>query len=96
MVCGMKKWDIKDIAFDPTVEKALRVFLRGNPTYKKMLDARINDLLNFPELVWASALIDDEDSNEAEFVTHNQQIDLAGKVYRKSGLVYITYFAFHR
>ena len=92
----MEKWHIKAIDFDPATGKALLAFLEDNPTYKKMVDARIGDLLNFPDLAWASSITDREDSNRAEFVTYHQQIDLAGKVYRKSGVVYITHFEFHR
>ncbi len=92
----MEKWNLKKIDFEPEVELVLLEFIKKHQTYKKMLDARINDLLNFPDLVWASAVFDDNDSNTAEFITYHQQIDLAGKVYRKNGLIYITHFEFHR
>lgn len=92
----MKKWNIQSIDFDPETGKVLQEFIKKNPTYKKMLDARIKDLLNFPELIWATAVFDQFDSNEGEFVTCHQQMDLAGKVYRKSRIVYITHFEFHR
>ncbi len=92
----MGKWGLTKIDFDPETEKALKEFIKDHSDYKKMLDARINDLLNFPELVWASAVFDKKDSNVGEFITYHQQIDLAGKVYRKTGVIYITHFEFHR
>ena len=92
----MGKWGLRNIEFEPETEKALKEFIKDNPVYKEMLDSRINDLLNFPELVWASAVFDRKDSNLGEFVTYHQQIDLAGKVYRKTGVIYITHFEFHR
>ncbi len=48
-----------------------------------MLDSRINDFLNFPELVWASAVFDRKDSNVGDFVTCHEQIDLAGRIANK-------------
>src|SRR5271157_4118295 len=92
----MEKWGLRCIEFEPETEKALKEFIKDHSEFKKMLDARINDLLNFPELVWASAVFDRKDSNVGEFVTYHQQIDLAGKVYRKTGVIYITHFEFHR
>ncbi len=92
----MGKWRIRFIDFDPEVEAALRDFIGKNPVYKRILDARLNDLLNFPELIWATAVFDQADSNEGEFVTKHQQMELAGKVYRRSRTVYITHFSFHR
>lgn len=92
----MKKWNLKKIDFELEVEKALRLFITKNPTYKRMLEERINDLLNFPDLIWATAVFDKAESEQGEFVTFHQQIDLAGVVYRKTGVIYITHFEFHR
>ena len=91
----MEKWKLTFIDFEPETEKALEDFIKDHSEYKKMLDDRINDLLNFPDLVWASAVFDRKNSNFGEFVTYHQQIDLAGKVYRKTGVIYITHFEFH-
>jgi hypothetical protein len=92
----MGSWTIRFIDFEPDAEKAMKEFIKKNSKYKKMLEDRINDLLNFPELVWASALFDKEDSDLAEFVTYHQQLDLAGYAKRGEGKVVITHFEFHR
>lgn len=92
----MEKWKIQFIDLDPDVERTIRRFIAANPVYGKMLEERINDLLNFPELVWATAVFDQIDSNEGEFITQHQQMVLAGKVYRRSKTAYITYFSFHK
>jgi hypothetical protein len=90
----MKNWNLKEIEFEDGVWDAIAAFLKDNPKYKKMLEERINDLLNFPDLAWQSA----HGANESEgyFTTRNQQIHLAGKAYRKKGLIVITHFSFHR
>ncbi len=64
------------------------------PQYEGMLQARIDDLIRFPELLWQEAHIVDEDTGY--FVTHNQRLELAGKVYRGKGLVLITHFSCRR
>ncbi len=92
----MEKWNIKSIDFDDEVKISIRKFIKDNPTFKKMLDERINDLINFPELFWASAVLDKENPDFAEFVTYHQQIDLAGYAKRKEGLAVVTHFEFHR
>ena len=92
----MEKWKIHSIDFDDDTKKAIKVFTKNHSTFKKMLDDRISDLLNFPELFWASPVFDQEDSDFAEFVTYHQQIDLAGYVRRGKGIATITHFEFHR
>jgi hypothetical protein len=90
----VKKWGIKHIEFEPEVRIELKDFVEKNPAYKKLLDDRLNDLMNFPELVWQSAFIESEDVGY--FLTRNQQIELAGKAYKAKHLVLITHFSFHR
>jgi hypothetical protein len=90
----MPKWNLKGIEFEGGVHNAIKAFLKDNPKYKKMLEDRINDLLNFPDLFWQSANV--ENQNEGYFTTKNQQINLAGKAYKNKGLVVITHFNFHR
>ncbi|HTA76618.1 MAG TPA: hypothetical protein VK791_05635 [bacterium] len=90
----MSKWSLKEIEFEEGVHNAMKAFLKENPRYKKILEERINDLLNFPELFWQSAHVENE--NEGYFATKNQQINLAGKAYKKKGLIVITHFSFHR
>jgi hypothetical protein len=90
----MAKWNLKDVEFEDGVWDTIEAFLKDNPKYKKILEDRINDLLNFPELFWQSAHVENE--NEGYFTTKNQQINLAGKVYKKKGLIVISHFSFHR
>ncbi len=90
----MKKWTIRTIEFEPAVREQLKDFAAENPGYKKLLEARINDLLNFPDLVWQSAFL--ENDNVGYFLTKNQQIELAGKAYKDQSLILITHFSFHR
>jgi len=91
----MEPWDIQHIEFDPAVWDAIELFLDVNPNYESMVTERINDLRNFPDLIWASAVIDPLTPNEATFVTNNQQLDLAGKVYRLTHTALIAHFSFH-
>ena len=51
----MEKWNLKEVKFEEGVYEAVEAFLEVNPGYKKMLEDRINDLLNFPDLVWQAA-----------------------------------------
>jgi hypothetical protein len=90
----MKNWGIESIEFEPEAAKAIKAFAEVNPTYKKQIEDRVNDLLNFPELVWQSAFV--KGGKEGYFLTKNQQIELAGKVYKDRRLVLITHFSFHR
>jgi hypothetical protein len=90
----VRKWEIKNIEFEPEVRHKLKEFAEKNPTYKKQLEDRLNDLMNFPELVWQSTFIESEDIGH--FLTKNQQIELAGKAYKDKHLVLITHFSFHR
>ena len=89
------KWKINDIELTPDVATAIDAFVDEHPKYADILDDRINDLLNFPELLWASAVLDKKNPDRATFVTNHQQIDLAGTANRSTGKVVITYFAFH-
>jgi hypothetical protein len=89
----MKSWDLETVEFAEGVYVAMETFLAKNPRYQKVLEDRINDLLNFPDLVWQSAHMENE--NEGYFVTTNQQINLAGKAFRNKKLILITYFSFH-
>jgi hypothetical protein len=90
----MKKWTIQTIEFEPAVRDQLKDFAVKNPAYKKLLEIRLNDLLNFPDLVWQSAFL--ENDNVGHFLTNNQQIELAGKAYKDKALILITHFSFHR
>ncbi len=89
------KWKIIDIELTPEVATAIDAFVDEHPKYADILDERINDLLNFPELFWASAVLDKKSQDRAIFVTNHQQIDLAGTANKLTGKVIITYFAFH-
>jgi hypothetical protein len=89
----MKNWKIENIEFEPEAVKTLKEFVSKNPNYKKLIDARINDLLNFPDLIWQSAFI--ESGAEGYFLTKNQQIELAGKAYQDKRLILVTHFSFH-
>jgi hypothetical protein len=90
----VEKWSIEAIDFEPHAKKAMAVFLIKNPSYKKMVENRINDLLHFPDLVWQSVFMESE--NVGNFRTINQQIELAGKAYETRRLIVVTHFAFHR
>ncbi len=90
----MKHWKIKTIEFEAGARLLLNDFLAKNPTYGKMVDERVDDLLNYPDLMWQSAHLVDGDFGY--FVTRNQQLDLAGKVYRARHLALVTHFVFHR
>ena len=90
----MKNWKIENIEFEPEAARVLKEFISKNPTYKRLIETRINDLLNFPDLAWQSAFIESE--TEGYFLTKNQQIELAGKAYKDKGRILITHFSFHR
>ena len=89
----MKRWDIKKVEFEPGIWEEIERFVGNHPQYRKMIQERINDLMEFPDLFWQSAHIRDE--NHGYFLTRNQQIELAGKVYRKESLIRVTHFSFH-
>jgi hypothetical protein len=89
----MERWDLKIVDFEPGVMEKIKDFAKDNPQYAKQIDARINDLLNFPDLIWQSTAIKSKDIGH--FFTRNQQIELGGKVYRKEGRVLVSHFSFH-
>lgn len=90
----MPNWNLREVEFEAGVWDAMEAFLKGNPKYKKMLEERINGLLNFPDLVWQSAHVENE--SEGYFTTRHQQINLAGKAYKEKRLIVVTHFSFHR
>lgn len=90
----MERWKVESIDFEPHAQKAMAAFLEKNPTYKKMVQDRINDLLNFPELVWYSVFIETEVTGD--FYTKGQQIELAGKAYKVEKRIVVTHFSYHR
>lgn len=89
----MKKWNITRIEFESGVWKEIQDFVARHPQYKKMIEDRLNDLLDFPDLFWQSAHIVDE--NHGYFLTKNQKIELAGKIDRQKALALVTHFSFH-
>ncbi len=89
----MERWDLKIIDFEPGVMESIKAFTKDNQQYAKQIDDRINDLLNFPDLIWQSTAFKSKDIGH--FFTRNQQIELGGKVYRKEGRVLVSYFSFH-
>ena len=91
----MEKWNIKRIEFAPGVKEKIDFFVdEQHPELKKMVEDRIKDLLNYPDLLWQ--IVEMEDRVNGRFITKNQQIELAGKVSRKKSLAVITHFGFHR
>jgi hypothetical protein len=90
------KWNITKIKFAPGVEEQINFFLSDDeyPEFRKMVGDRIDDILNYPDLFWQVAVIDD--ANNGHFYTKHQQIELAGQVNRKAGVAVITHFGFHR
>lgn len=89
----MEKWKITVIEFESHARQALAEFIEKYPAYEKMIEARINDLLNYPDLTWQTVFIESE--TIGVFYTKNQQIELAGKAYKIQKRVTITHFSFH-
>ena len=91
----MEKWNIKRIEFASGVKEKIDFFVdEQHPELKEMVEGRIKDLLNYPDLLWQ--IVEMEDRENGRFITKNQQIELAGKVSRKESLAVITHFGFHR
>ena len=90
----MENWKITNIIIHPDVLAALELFRDEHKGLGPLLDKRINDLLNYPELVWATAVFDGADSTFGEFITRGQKIDLAGTA-QKNGPATITFFEYH-
>ena len=90
----MKTWGINNLEFDPAVWTQIKAFVEKHPELEALLQERLNDLLEFPDLFWQTARI--VDAEHGYFVTRNQQIELAGKVYRSKSLALVTHFSFRR
>ena len=88
----MESWRLRSVEFEPGVWEEVLRFLEVYPQYEGMLRARIDDLIRFPELIWQEAHIVDGDTGY--FITRNQRLELAGKVYRRKGLALITHFSY--
>jgi hypothetical protein len=87
-------WNIIEVIIHPDLQPAIELFQDEHKDLVKLLEKRINDLMNYPELVWATAVFDSPHSKTGEFITKGQKIDLAGTA-RKNGPVTITFFEFH-